>query len=247
MGTAIVAHSKLDGYTILLGNNAPFTISPLTKEGLGYTLDDFATICNLSVAPMSWSVKDDGPYKTMKDFLQAAKTKKMKYSSYGPLTSAHIFMEALLKAAGLQAIHVPYPSAVATRTAVMGGHVDIGVVSGSLGMAGPGKIRIVAVAQENRFENYPEVPTLAELGYPGIYGPTYFSLCAPKGTPKEITNKIYEATKKVVEKEGKEVSDFPNGVEHSLHFLGPEELLKVYKADDKFLKKTLEEMGAFIK
>ena len=106
-GSAYVAQANPDGYTLLIGSNSPLVIAPLTKKGTGYTLDDFAPVCNLSAVPLVWCVKEDSPYKTMQQFIAAAKTKKMRYSTYGALTAAHLAMEALAKAANFQAIHIP--------------------------------------------------------------------------------------------------------------------------------------------
>ncbi len=246
IGAAFVAKSKPDGYTLLVGANSTIVIAPLTRKDIGYTMDDFIPICTLSTAPMTVCVRYDNPYKTMKDFIEAAKTKKMKYSTYGTLTVAHICMEALCRAAGFQAIHIPYSSGSTSLSAVLGGHVDIGMASGSLGMLGPDKLRIVAVAQKNRYRLFPEVPSWGEIGYP-IDGLATFAIWAPKNTPKEIVNKIYEAFKKVVEESGKEIAAFLEKTESDLNFLNPEETRKVFEADHESKKKTLAEMGMLIK
>ncbi len=245
-GSAFVAQAKPDGYTLLVGSNSPLVIAPLTKKGTGYTLKDFTPVCNLSAVPLVWCVKEDSPFKTMQDFIQAARARKMKYSTYGALTAAHICMEALGRIAKFQAIHIPYSGASTAMSAALGGHVDIGIASGSAGMAGPGKLRILAIAQEKRLEAYPNVPTLKELGYP-IYGLTYFGLWAPKGTPGEAIQKVYEAHKKVAEENGAEIAGILKGVEHTMLVLSPEDLGKAYQADFEFQKKMIGDMGALIK
>jgi tripartite-type tricarboxylate transporter receptor subunit TctC len=245
IGGAFVARAKPDGYTLLMTSTTPMILGPLTKRGTGYTLNDFAPVCNLSIIPTIWLVKDDGPYKTMQDFIQAAKNKKMIYTTGGPLSVSHLCMEALGKAAGFEAIHVPYEGVGKGLAAVLGGHADIGIVSGSLGMAGPGKLRVVAVAAKKRWEAFPAVPILEELGYP-IYGMTYFSLFAPKGTPEEIAHKIYEAHKKVAEESKKQIEESLKVLEHTVLILSPEELWKVYQEDFEFQKKNLKEMGKLL-
>jgi tripartite-type tricarboxylate transporter receptor subunit TctC len=245
-GSAFVAQAKADGYTFLVGSNSPLVIAPLTKKGTGYTLADFTPVCNISAVPLVWCVKEDSPYKTMAEFIQAAKTKKMKYSTYGVLTAAHICMEALGRVAKFQAVHIPYSGASTAMSAALGGHVDIAIASGSAGMAGPGKLRILAIAEDKRLAAYPEVPTLKELGYP-IYGLTYFGLWAPKGTPRERIQKVYEAHRKVAEVNGAEIAEILKNVEHTMLVLSPEELGKTYQADFEFQKKMIGEMGALIK
>jgi tripartite-type tricarboxylate transporter receptor subunit TctC len=147
VGATHVAHAQPDGYTILVGGTTVLNMIPLTKKETGYSLDDFTPICNLTMASLVWSVKEDSPYKTMRDFIQAARTKKMKYAT-GIHSLPHVCMEALSKAAGFQAILIPYAGGNPALSAVLGGHADIGITPGSLGMAGPGKLRIIAVAQE---------------------------------------------------------------------------------------------------
>jgi tripartite-type tricarboxylate transporter receptor subunit TctC len=244
-GSAFVAAAKPDGYTLLVGSNSPLVVAPLTKKP-GYTLNDFTPICNLSLLPLTWVVRDDSPYKTMQDFIQAAKIKKMKYATYGTLTAGHVCMEALGKMAGFQAIHVPYDGGGRAMTAVLGGHADIGIASGSGGMAGPGRLRIIAIGHKERLDILPDVPTLKESGYP-IYGIIYYGLWGPKGVPKEIVNRIYEAHKKAVMENGKEITKILNNLEHVLMLLGPEEIWAEYQTDYEFQKKILDEMGALQK
>ncbi|HYB20194.1 MAG TPA: tripartite tricarboxylate transporter substrate binding protein [Thermodesulfobacteriota bacterium] len=246
VGSAFVAQAKPDGYTLLVGSNSPLVIAPLTKKGTGYSLEDFAPVCNLSAVPLVWCVREDSPYKTMKEFIAAAKTKKIRYATYGALTAAHIAMEALAKAANFQGIHVPYSGAATAMSAAMGGHVDIAIASGSAGMAGPGKLRILATASSKRLPGYQDVPTLSELGYK-IDVLTYFGLWAPRGIPKENIQKVYEAHKKAAEGHGKEIAEILLKVEHNMLFLSPVELGAAYREDYEFHKKMLGEMGALAK
>ncbi len=245
-GATYVKNAKPDGYTLMSGSTTPVALLPLVKKDLTYTLEDFDFVCNLTVTPLVWLVKDDSPYKTMKDFIQAAKTKKMKYTTPGANTISHICMEALGKAAGFQSILIPYPGGNPALAAVLGGHAEVGITPGSLGMAGPGKLRVIGVAQDKRSPFYPDAQTLAELGYP-IDGSNYSGLEAPKGTPKEILQKIYEAHKKVVEEFGKELRDYYSAFENSVHLTGPEEMKKIYQSEYSLRKKMIEETGILIK
>ena len=170
----------------------------------------------------------------------------MKYASYGALTQGNICTEALAKTAGVQLIHIPYDGGAKAMAAVMGGHADIAVAAGSAGMAGPGKLRILATGGKGRVETFPNIPTLKEEGYP-IYGNAYYSLWAPKGTPKEVISKLYEAHKKAVGENGKEIGEILKGLEHAFQFMGPEEVLKVYQEDYAFQRKWIEEMGKLAK
>jgi len=242
-GSAFVARAKPDGYTLLVGSTSPLVLVPLTsKKDLGYTLEDFTYVCNLTVTPSVWLVKEDSPYKTLKDLIQAARTKKIKYSTPGTNTILHICMEALGKAAEFKAIHIPYSGGNPALAAVLGGHADVGITPGSLGMAGPGKLRAIGVALEKRSPLLPDVTSLGELGY-HIDGSTYCGLEAPKGTPKEIVEKVYEAIKKVFDENAKELNDYYTRYEMTIHLLDPQGMEGLYKAEYKLRKKMIEETG----
>ena len=244
--TAFVAMAKPDGYTILIGSNTGLITKPLTTKDLGYTMDDLAAVCNLTHSPLLWCVKDDGPFKTMKDLIQTAKTRKLKYASYGALSMAHIAMEAVGKAAGFQATHVPYPGGGPAMAAALGGHVDVSITSGTGGMVGPGRLRILAVSTDTRFVSYPNVPTMQEIGYP-MNLDCYYYIWAPKGTPKERIDKLYRAFKQVSEENKEAIEKFLVKSEHGLLLLNPEETLKIAREDHARLKKIIEDMGVLIK
>jgi len=244
-GNAYVAQAKPDGYTTVVMSTSSLVTTPLVKK-VGYTMEDFTPICNFSTLPLIWAVKDDSQYKTIQDFMRAAKTKKMKYASYGALTQGNICTEALAKVAGVQLMHAPYVGGAKAMAAVLGGHADIAVAAGATGMAGPGKLRILATGGKGRVGTFPGVATLKESGYP-IYGNTNYSLWAPKGTPKEIVSKLFEAFKKAADENGKEIEEILKGLEHTFQFMGPEEVLKVYQEDYAFQREWIEAMGKLAK
>jgi len=246
-GTVFAKGFKPDGYTLMGSTISSLVIPPLTKKGADYTLDDFTPICNLTAIPVVICVKEDSPYKTMRDFIQAAKTKKMTYATPGTFTNAHILLEALSRMAGLQTTHIPHTGAAAGMAAVLGGHIDM-LVAASAAFVGPGRLRILAIAnvEDKRLEDFPDVPTLNELGYPLSIG-SLDALWAPKGVPKEIADKIYEAYKKAFEENKEEINRVAKGGEQTVHLLSGEELRKKYQEQYEFYKKMLGEMGALIK
>ncbi len=246
-GTLYATGCKPDGYTLVASTISTLVIPPLTKKGAGYTLDDFVPICNLTSIPQVFCIKDDSPYKTMKDFIQAAKTKKMKYATPGTFTNAHILMEAFSKMAGFQAIHIPYAGSSAGMAAVLGGHIDM-LVAASGGFLGPGKLRLLAIAnvEQKRLEDHPNIPTLNELGYPLPIG-SLDGLWAPKGTPKDMANKIYEAHKKAYEENRGEINKLAKVGDQTVFLTTGEELRRLYQEQHEFYKKMLGEMGALLK
>ena len=250
LGAAFVANAKPDGYTLLLGNKGGMITAPLTKKDLGYSLNAFTPVCNLFRSPNLWFVKEETGYKTLKDWMTAAKSKKMKYSTYGALSLSHIVQEYLNKMEGVQAIHVPYGGAPQALAAALGGHVDMASCASAPGMVGPGKLRVIATSSIKRFDLYPDAPTLVELGYDVFRGDPVgasFWLWAPKETPKEIVDKISRAFKKVADERGKEISKTLMMAEYYLDFMGPEELGKAAIAEMALEKKMLDQMGVVAK
>ncbi len=234
-----VKESKPDGYTFLVISNTSLVTSMLARKA-DFTLDDFIPVCTLTLSPTIFAVNKDSPYKTMKDFAEAAKTKKMKYGITAPFSSSQLIVEAISRQEGFQAIPVPMGGGAKAMSAVLGGHVDMSVVAPT-GIEN--QLRILAVNSEDRWEAHPEVPTLKELGYPS--GPeTHFSLYAPKGTPKEIVDKVYEAYKKVLEEDREEITKRAKGINQAARILGPEALGKMTQGTYVFFKEMLSKMGA---
>ena len=246
IGAAFVAKAKPDGYTLLLGNKGGLIMAPLTRKDAGFTLDDFAPVCYLFRSPNFWFVREDTPYKTLKEWNLAAKSKKMKYATYGALSLSHIVQEYMARMEGYEAIHIPYGGAPQALAAALGGHVDMASCASAPGMVGPGRLRVIATSSEKRFELYPDAPTLLELGYSVFKGDPIgasFWLWAPKGTPKEAVDKIAGAFKKVVDEKGKEISKTLMMQEYYVHFMGPEDLGKAAREEVVLQKKMLDNMG----
>ena len=241
IGTLYAKKCKPDGYSLLATSPSTFVLPALTRKEAEYTLNDFIPICNLTEVSLCFCAKEDGPYKTMQQFIQAAKTKKLKCGNHGAFSLAHIATEALGKAAGFQPNHIPYKGAAAVMTAAIGGHVDM-AVAGTTAFLGPGKLRLLAVESEKRLKRHPDVPTLKELGY-HISIRVYYSLWGPKGIPKDIVNKIYEAYKKALEVNRDEITKIANEQDHTILFSDGKELRKYYEDSWDSLKKILKDMG----
>lgn len=242
-GTLYAKGCKADGYTLVIASASTMIIPPLIKKGAraDYTMDDFTPICTVTYAPIIFCVRADSPYKTMKEFIGAAKTKKMKYSTVGVFSSPHLGMEAFSTVEGFQVTHIPYVGATNAMTALLGGHVDMSV-SAPTGMEE--QLRILAVGDEKQWEIHPEVPTLKDLGYSINIPPSYFSLWAPKGVPQENVDRIYWAYKKALEDNKEEITRRANAANLIVFLRGSEELSKIYRYTSEFYKKTIEKIGA---
>ncbi len=234
-----VKESKPDGYSFLVISNTSLVSSMLTRKA-DFTLDDFIPVCTLTLSPTVFVVNKDSPYKTMKDFTEAAKTKKMKVAGTTPLNITQLIVEAIGRQEGFQAIPVPMGGGAKAMSAVLGGHVDMAAVAPT-GIEN--QLRILAVALPDRWETHPDVPTLKELGYPS--GPaTHFSLYAPKGTPKAIVAKIHGAYTKALEEDREEITKRAKGINQIARVLGAEELGKLSWDTYDFLKTMISKMEA---
>jgi tripartite-type tricarboxylate transporter receptor subunit TctC len=238
-GTLYVKGLKSDGYSLLAASISTFVLPPLTRKTADYTFDDFTPICNLSTTPLALCVKEDSPYKTLREFIQAAKTKKMQYATHGAFTTAHITVEALGKVAGFQPLHIPHKGAAAAMTAALGGHVDLACAA-TTSFVGPGKLRLLAVASDKRLDTHPDVPTLKELDYPNM-GQVYYSLWGPKGIPEGIVSTIYEAYMKAFQQNREEMTKIANGQDHTMLLLNSKDLKKTFQEQHDLYKKFLAE------
>jgi len=245
LGTVYAKGCKPDGYTLMSSSSSTLILPALTRKEADYTLNDFTAICNLTQIPHCYCVKEDSPYKTMQEFIQAAKTKQMNYGTYGAFSLAHLSMEALGKAAGYNPTHIPYKGASAAMTAAIGGHIDMAVAA-TTAFLGPGKLRVLAVDSRKRLEGHPDVPTLIELGY-NLPMEVYYSLWGPKGIPKDIVNKIYEAYKKATVVDRDQLYKMAGGQDHKVMVVGGEELKKMYQDQWVVVEKIVKECGDLLK
>jgi tripartite-type tricarboxylate transporter receptor subunit TctC len=189
LGTDLVAKATPDGYTLLFALDTTFTVNPALYEKMPF---DPAKDLSIIGVPVTYSqVLATGPNikaATLADFVKQAKTQKLSYASGGNGSPSHLTMAAFLSTAGLEMVHIPYKGTGASVIDVMSGQVDsvFAVGSGILPHAKAGKMRALAVSGDQRSPAAPDVPTVAELGYPGFSASFAYVLAAPAGTPNEI-------------------------------------------------------------
>ena len=205
LGAAFVAGAKPTGYTLLVGANSVVVLPPIIKK-LDYKLEDFIPTGMYGKIPIWLAVKADSKWRNLKELIEQERSNpgKLQVGSYGKLTAADFMIELLNKQAGIRLTHVPFKSSGEALTAVLGGHVDAAMVSGAGGLLESGQVRILAVAEEQRLEGLPDIPTFKELGYP-ITVSVVFSLWFPKGTPQDIVDRFSAAQEKAVKRYSKEI------------------------------------------
>ena len=199
IGSAEVARAKADGYTLLMGANATNTYIPLSQK-VPYSKDSFVPIAQLSASPTILAVNAASPYKTLKDFIAAAKKEPnvLKYSTAGVYSAHHIPAVLFAQKAGIKIKHIPYAGGQPALTALLGNHVDMNP-NYPAPLASPiqaGLVRPLAVTSGERLKNYPNLPTLKELGI-NVEVDQWLAVMAPKGTPEPVIKALREAFKKI--------------------------------------------------
>lgn len=202
IGHQSVMRAAPDGYTLLFTSTAGLFVVPVINPNAKYGLGDFATVAPVMRAPFAVLVANTPTApKTMAELLATLKSKPQSYASAGVGTMTHLGSELVLRKAGVQATHIPYKGSGAALTDLMGGQVLFATDSLTAAMTHirSGKLRALAVTDLAREGSLPEVPTLTEAGLPGVQVAAVGGIFAPKGTPKEIVDKIAAATAKVLE------------------------------------------------
>lgn len=201
IGTEIAAKSTADGYTLLLITTT-YTVIPSLKKSLPYDpVKDFAGVSLLVSQANILAVHPSVPAKSVKELVALAKTKPLNFASGGIGSSPHLSGELLNLVAGTRMTHVPYKGSGPGVSDLIGGHVQ-------LMFAGPltfdqhiraGKLRALAVADKKRSNVMPDLPTMAEAGFPGVETGTWYALLAPAATPRAVIEKLNKAIVSVLE------------------------------------------------
>ncbi len=195
LGVDAAAKAPADGYTIVLGQTSNLAINPSLYSRLPYDpVKDLAPISLVASAPLVLVTPVDSPYKTLADVIKAGKAKPgaINFASPGNGTVAHLGGELLQKTAGVKFTHVPYKGAAQAVTDLIGGQVELYMASVPtlLGHIRNNKLRPLAVTSLKRLNDLPQVPTVAESGYPGFDTATWFGFVAPTATPKDVVARL---------------------------------------------------------
>lgn len=196
IGTALVAKAPADGYTLLMAIGA-HTIVPALMSNMQYDTErEFAPITLLASAPNMLVVKPDFAAASLKDFIELARRNpgKFTYSTAGSGSTTHVMTAMLEQAAGISLVHVPYQGAAPSLQAVLGGQTDLNaaVSTTAAPMIKAGRLRALAIVAPRRSSLFPDVPTYAELGFPGVRGDSWIGMLAPAETPRAIILRWHE-------------------------------------------------------
>jgi tripartite-type tricarboxylate transporter receptor subunit TctC len=195
VGTEAAAHSDPDGYTFVLSGMAPDVLAPAMNKNAGFDpMRDFTHVAYFGGAPNIFVLHPSFGPKSFKDFLAQAKSQKdgIDYVSPGVGSVGNLIAEYLATKENIKLVHVAYKGGSGALLDLVAGHVKVGLMSYSTAAEHirAGALVPIAVSSEKRLPDFPEVPTLKELGYPDLVATTWWSFSAPAGLPREIADKV---------------------------------------------------------
>ena len=244
VGADRIAKATPDGYTLGWIANGALTIAPALQSKLPYdSARDFAPISQVLVMSSIVAVNNDVPVKSLQELVAFAKAQpgKLSYATPGVGTPQHIGGELLKSLASLDIIHVPYRGALLTD--VIGGRVPMTFqnMAAILPTVRENKLRGLAVTSLKRSSVIPELPTVAESGYPGFEAVSWFALLAPRGTPAPILNKLHQEISKIAALSDMREKFAQLGLDTIVG--SPEELAIIIKSDIVKWAKVIKDAG----
>jgi len=195
IGTSSVAKADPDGYTILGFPSSGLVVSVLRKD-LPYSLDqDFKPIIGIGSIPLALVVRADSKFKSVADLAAAIKKGGINYGSAGAGTVAHFTAAWLLSELKGSATHVPYRGNPEAMRGIMGGDIDFffSSIGDAVALASTDRIRIIGVTADQRVPEFPDVPTMSELGLPDFKPKLWYAFLAPSRTPEPLIARLYSA------------------------------------------------------
>jgi tripartite-type tricarboxylate transporter receptor subunit TctC len=195
IGAAAAAKAAPDGYTMLFATPGPIALNQLMSKNLTFDPQkDFAPIVLIAKSPHIFIAKKSLEAKDLREVLAFAKANPGKITGGipGNGTTAHISLELLLQQTGAKMTLVPYRGGVPLTADIIGGQIDIGadLISSQVPAVSGGTVRALAVTSSKRSPQLPNVPTVAESGFPGYEATAWFVLAVPTGTPAEVVQKV---------------------------------------------------------
>ena len=196
-GMDFVAKAKPDGYTMAATVRSTVSITPVIQATVPYRLKDFAMIGSYAASAQAILVKQDAPWTSLEALIADAKGNpgKLTYGSAGQGTNSYFTMELLKLAHGLDIAHVPFGGSGPMKTAILGGHVQIGAISLStmIPVIKSGDVTCLVISGDKRHPALPDVPTMAEKGMAEVSLSTVMELYVPAQTPKPVVDRLAQA------------------------------------------------------
>jgi tripartite-type tricarboxylate transporter receptor subunit TctC len=247
IGADLVARSAPDGYTLLMATSSSLVNNRFLYKKLSYDPDGFELLSLVCVTPLIVVANTSLPADDVSGLVQYVKANpgKVSYASYGAGTISHLATALIAIRSGVTMAHVPYKGAAEALPALVGGHVSLytDTIVSSVQLIKAGKIKAIGVTTAKRTAILPNVPTIAEQGLPGFDMVPWYGLVAPKGTPKEVVERLRTAMGKVMQSPEfiKELAQ--TGAEVPADGFGPTEFATLMKAEIAKTAKLMKDAG----
>ncbi|HEU4353365.1 MAG TPA: tripartite tricarboxylate transporter substrate binding protein [Burkholderiales bacterium] len=244
IGSAAVAKSAPDGYTLLLGSSGTITAGPAVWKTRQYDpVKDFVAVGAIQSVPIVLTVAPKTPATNFAEYrkLAASRSGQLSIASAGSGSSNHLAIELLMRIGNLNLLHVPYKGSGPAITDLLGSQVEsmMDQLTASIGHIREGRIKAIAISSSKRSPLLPNVPTLDEAGVKGYEATTFTGIFAPAGTPKNILEKLHGALKKALAHDT--VRERFRGMGVDIMEMGQDEFAAYVRADyDKWLKVARE-------
>jgi tripartite-type tricarboxylate transporter receptor subunit TctC len=245
-GVTYVVKGKKDGYTLLGTTGTPLIIMPNISREVTYDpLKDLIPIGRLGSAPSVFAVRSDSPFKTLKELIEYARQNpgKLKNGAGGVGTESNFNLAILCSKEKINITSIPFQSGGEAVPALLGGHVDMS--SNTLASLGPqvkaGKLRGLAIGSKMRHPDFPDVPTVAEVGHPEANFAVWFAMYAPTGAPQQVVDVLVPAVQKVFESPEVIQRCAKLGIEHD--YMGPADTRKLIEMQLRTVERVAKEAG----
>jgi tripartite-type tricarboxylate transporter receptor subunit TctC len=209
IATELAARATPDGYTLMFTSPPHAINAALYRKAKYDPIKDFDPVIQVVATALILAVNANSPFKTVREMVDYAKSHpgKLTYGSGGSGATGHLAMELLKSVTGTDIVHVPYKGTGPVLTDLLGGQIQmtIGSAAPTIPQVKAGKLRALAVTSKNRSVVLPDVPTVAESGFPAYEVTQWFGILAPAGTPKPVIERLNRAMQQALQQ--KEIRD----------------------------------------
>lgn len=249
LGTGLVAKAEPDGYTLGLSIPGPLAVNTVLYKKMEY--DPFTELAPVTLVALSPNVLIVNPglgVNSVKEFVEYARARpgKLNYGSVGNGSASHLTMELLKMQAGIDIVHVPYPGSPQVNTAILANQIQAGfVVPGTaMPLVQSGRVKALAVTSSAKSPVLPELPTVAEAGFPGFESGAWLGMVAPAKTPKPIVDRLSRELVAIIQ--SAEVRERMLKIYFQAIGTTPEGLANLMRAERDRWAKVIKQTGASV-
>ena len=245
LGLAEAARANSSGHDLVIAQTDNVTLIPLLMKVAYDPARDLTPVALVATTPMVLIVPASSPFQALTDVIRAAKAEpgKLSYGTSGTGGSVHIAMERLQVAAGFQMLHVPYKGSTPALADLVGGHLQFAgsSISSAASLLAAGKIRALAVTSPKRNPALPNVPTVAESGYPDFSVVTFYGVMAPAGLPHPVLSRLNADIDRILQRPDARNALLAQGLEPGP--MSPEEFAALIRLDIQKAREAIAAAG----